>query len=54
VAVVDIFNEALSQFAVTVNAFPNALFEGVDPLRAFLDQETRHQTQVARNAHVIA
>ena len=42
-----IVNEALSQFAVTVNDAPNALFEIVDPLRSFLDQEMRFQVEKA-------
>ena len=49
-----ILNEALAQFAVTINDIPNALFESVGNLPAFLDQEARLQVEKALDAHVIA
>ncbi len=49
-----IVNEALSQFAITVDDVPNQLFESVGNLRGFLDQEARFQIQVALDSHVVS
>lgn len=46
--------EKLKQVAVTINSIPNALFESVDSMRAFLNTEGRHQVEKALDAHVMA
>jgi hypothetical protein len=44
----------VSQFAVTINSVPNAIFESIDLMRQFLNTEGRFQVEKALDAHVFA
>jgi hypothetical protein len=46
--------EALKQVAVTIDDIPNAIFESVSSLRAFLNTEGAFQVQKALDTHVLA
>ena len=46
--------EKLKQVAVTINDIPNAIFESVDPMRAYLNSEGQFQVEKALDAHVMS
>jgi hypothetical protein len=46
--------ESLKQVAVTINDIPNAIFESIDSMRAYLNQEGAFQVQKALDAHVMS
>jgi hypothetical protein len=46
--------ESLKQVAVTINDIPNAIFESVGSMRAYLNQEGAFQVQKALDTHVMA
>ena len=46
--------EKLKMVAVTINSIPNAIFESVDSLRAFLNAEGRFQVEKALDSHVMS
>ena len=50
---VDLTVEELVQWAVTIDAIPNALLESISTLRTFLDSEMRYQVGLATDRHVV-
>jgi hypothetical protein len=46
--------ESIKMVAVTINDIPNAIFESVDSMRAYLNQEGAFQVQKALDGHVMS